>query len=173
MIMEVCILVIDEPEGILVSTHASEDEARAELVDYAKEYWDEEKLESPIPDDPDEIVAMFYANNGGYEGDGEVWYTIELHTIECHASPFSDASETSATRMKNIIHILSALRLASGPLVKGEVGSGHAANRYPENTTAEKIKSDLYWLLLDLSVDLGIRDDIDRDELAREITEHW
>ena len=65
--------------------------------------------------------------------------------------------------------ILDALAKAEGALVKGPSGSGPAERRYPEGTTAEKIKAELLYLLLDLSVDLGIRNLVDRDILATEI----
>jgi hypothetical protein len=71
--------------------------------------------------------------------------------------------------MRQSTKIIKALAKASGTLVKGDVGSGLSTHKFPQGETAETIKNALLYLLLDLSVDLGLRDSIDREELEKEL----
>jgi hypothetical protein len=71
--------------------------------------------------------------------------------------------------MRHSTKIIKALAKANGPLVKGDVGTGLSTHKFPQGETSEKIKNALLYLLLDLSVDLGIRDSIDRELLEKEL----
>ena len=71
--------------------------------------------------------------------------------------------------MRESTKIIKALSKATGPLVKGDVGTGLSTHKFATGETAEKIKNALLYLSLDVSVDLGLRDSIDREKLEKEL----
>ena len=71
--------------------------------------------------------------------------------------------------MRESTKIIRALAKATGPLVKGDVGTGLSDHKFATGETAEKIKMALLYLFLDVSVDLGLRSSIDRERLEKEL----
>jgi len=59
-VMTIHTLVISHEYGASVFTFVSEAEAQARLFAWVKEYWELERFDEPIPEDPDEAIAYYF-----------------------------------------------------------------------------------------------------------------
>src|SRR5262249_21001480 len=56
---DLCVLVIDHKHGTTCALHRSHDDAKASVLEWAREWWSQELPERPMPDDADLITEYF------------------------------------------------------------------------------------------------------------------
>lgn len=79
MVMKVWLTKYEHKHGTDLSVYATEALALAAKATIAAQWWEQELVDEPYPEDPAEAAELYFEKMG--ERDNGEWFTIEEHDV--------------------------------------------------------------------------------------------